>query len=154
MRVAAIVHGEVSGIVRRVVVADSIEELGAGKHYGEGEGIIIVTPEQALKFDPEKKRIVPSLGECYGLVAEKRGKPSESDRCIVVDDATGEIAEVVLADPYLEADRSAWAGKTLFQHDQADIGWALDGAGEWKAPAIERVPADESEATVEAKTES
>ncbi len=127
-RVAAIIYGDASGIVRRIVVADSIKELGTP--YGAGEAIIIVTPDEVVKFDPEKKRTVPSLDECYALVEAKRGQKSESDRCIVVDDKTGEIAAVVHADPSIDR----LAAKTLYQHPEANLDWTIDEKGEFTEP--------------------
>lgn len=129
-KVAAIVYGEQSGIVRRIVVSDN-GVSGLSGHYGPGESIIIVNDDEVTKFDPEKKRVIPSLDECYALVVEKRGKPSEIDRCVIIDDATGAIEAVVLADPYLEAERKP--GKTLFQHEKADTDWTID-RGEFKPP--------------------
>lgn len=127
-RIAAITYGETSGIVRRITVADSIKELGTP--YGAGESIVIVTAEEAMKFDPQKKRTVPSLSECYALVEEKRGRPSDSDRCAVIDDLTGDILGTIHADP--NVDRVT--GKTLYQHLEADVGWTVDKKGEFVPP--------------------
>lgn len=80
MRVAAIVYDDQSGIVRRVVVSDSVVELGRGQHYGSGESIIVCNPAEVVKFDATSRRTVPMLEECYLLVEEKRGKPSDRER--------------------------------------------------------------------------
>ena len=125
-KIAAIVYGERSGIVRRVVVTDEGAEGLAG-HYGPGESILIVDAAEVVKFDPQKRRVVPTLDECRALVAERRrGKPAADPRTLAIDDASGEIERVLAADPALDS----IPGRTLRSHPEAEVGWMKEAATE------------------------
>lgn len=126
MQVAAIIYGDASGIVRRIIVSDSLQELAAPSTPDKGEAAIILSPDEVLKQG------LPDLAACYALVEAKRGKPSESDRCIVVNDK-GEIETVILADPAID---TVEATKALVQHPEATSDWKLNaGTGEFEKPA-------------------
>jgi hypothetical protein len=91
---AAIIYGEQSGTVRRVVLDDSAALLR--RHpVARGEASIVVP------VDPE--RAYPGPGDCIALVEEKTGIKALSDRCVVVG-ADGKVARVVLADPLIDVD--------------------------------------------------
>jgi hypothetical protein len=124
MRAAAIIYGEASGIVRRLVVADSVQELAG--HYGPGEAIIILSPDEVLANG------LPDAVAMAALVADKRGKPADQGRVVVFDDATGDIETVLAADPIIDA----LPGKTLYQHPEASSGWQVDETGELVAPVV------------------
>lgn len=138
MRFSAIFFGDESGIISHFVVADSLAELIVHtSNCRKGQSCIVTTPEEVMALDRKNLREVPDLKIAYALVEAKRGKPSESNRVVVIDDKTGEIETVALADPHLDA----IAGKTLYQHDEAAPGWALDATGEFAKPAEEAEPA-------------
>lgn len=125
MRVAAIIYGEASGIVRRIVVSDSLAELAAPTVLGNGEAAIILDPGEVLTKGS------PDLAACYALVEAQRGKPSESDRCIVVNDK-GDIEAVILADPAIDAVK---ATETLVQNIEATPDWKFSPTtGEFEKP--------------------
>ncbi len=128
----AIVYGEESGIIRRFVHADRIEELSG--HYGKGESIIILDANEI------EKKGKPDLYSGIKLVAEKRGKPAEEARCLVINHDSGEIETVIQADPILDT----LPAKTLYQHADAAPGWKLDDKGEYVAPAVVAEPVAES----------
>lgn len=133
MRVAAIIYGAESGIVRRIVVSDSLAELAAPSTPDKGEDAIILGPDEVLRGG------VPDLEACIALVEAKRGKPSESARCIVVNDK-GEIEAVVMADPTVDVIEPT---KALYQHVDATPDWKMDEAtGEYVKP-VEAQPVDE-----------
>lgn len=121
MSVVAIIYGEQSGIIRRFIHAARIEELAG--HYGKGESIVIL---DAKEIEQSGK---PDLYRGMEIVAEKRGKPAEDSRCIVIDNDSGEIVSVLLADPVLDV----MPGKSLLQNAKAEPGWKLDDKGEYAA---------------------
>lgn len=130
MPVVAIIYGRESGIIRRFVACDSLAELGAGKHYGDGEEMMLLPPDDVMKRAPGEAP-KPDLYRAMDLVAEKRGAPAETARCLVIDQQSGEVESVIMADPILD-----WlADKTLYQHDDADVGYVLDEDGEFQKPA-------------------
>lgn len=125
MQVAAIIYGEASGIVRRVVVAEDLKRLEAPTVLGRGENLIILNPDEVIKDG------YPDLVRAYALVEAKTGKPSESARCIIVNDK-GEIEQAIMADPALDTvgDR-----KALYQHPEATVDWKIDpDTGEFEKP--------------------
>ncbi len=133
MAVAAIIYGAKSGITRRIVHCDTMAELARGRHYGDGESIVILDPAKIMAEG------LPDLDRCKALVAEARGLPAEDDRCIVIDNKTGDIVEVRMADPSLDVLPD---GLTLFQDAKAEPGWALDAQGEYAAPVVAEAIAD------------
>lgn len=132
MRASAIVFGEESGIVRRICVSDSVDELLRAIGIGQGEAVLIVDPAD-IADDRLNDRFVPDLATCYALVEDRRGKPSESDRTVIIDQKSGEITAVIMADPVIDR----LPGMVLFQHPQADVGWSVDAKGEWAKPVAE-----------------
>lgn len=136
MRVAAIFYGAGSGILRRMVVTDSPEGL-APHSPAKGEDLIVLNSDEVLVGG------VPDLAACIAQIEQKRGQPSESARVIVVDDKSGEIVNVIQADPALDV----LPGQTLFQEDKADIGWTVDATGKFVPPVMP----DEGQSTVDAK---
>lgn len=134
LRVSQIVYGDASGIVSRLIVTDSLAEL-TPHVLAKGEACIIIDPKLTLTKMPNGM-VVLDLPACYALVEAKRGKPSEPNRVVVIDDKTGEIESAVMADPSLDV----LAGKTLYQHTEALPGWTLDEAGEFAKPAVEAEP--------------
>jgi hypothetical protein len=122
MSVAAIVYGAGSGNVRRLVVADRVQQLAG--HYGPGEDIIILDADEVMASG------LPDQAAMVALVQAKRGKPADEGRCIVIDDQSGEIETTTLADPLIDA----LSGKTLYQHSEASPGWEVDETGEFVAP--------------------
>lgn len=140
MRVAAIIYGAESGILRRIVVSDSLEELAAPSAPDAGEEVIICDPSD-VEWVKQNGAELPDLASCIAMVEAKRGKPSESARCIVVNDK-GEIEAAVMADPAIDAigDR-----KALYQHPEATSDWKLSvDSGEFEKPvaSTEELPAD------------
>lgn len=140
MTVAAIVYGEATGIVRRLIVADSVKKLAG--HYGSGESIIIVPSEQVVANG------LPDDAAMAAMVEEKRGKPAEPARCIVIDDEAAEIETVIPADPVIDAIE----GKTLYQHPEASPGWSVDENGEFVAPPPEEDEPEEGEPSDEGQS--
>lgn len=128
MTVAAIVYGEATGIVRRLVTASTVRGLAG--HYGPGESIIILNADEVLANG------LPDAAAMTAMVEAKRGKPAEPARCIVIDDANAEIETVIPADPTMDA----LDGKTLYQHPEASPGWSVDENGEFVAPPPEEDP--------------
>lgn len=133
MRVSAIIYGELSGIVRRIVVSDSLAELAAPSALATGEAAIILDPNDVLT-----PKGVPDLAAAYSLVEAKRGKPSGSARVVIIDDKSGEIEGVTLADPLIDILPS----KTLVQDDKADVDWTRDANGVFVAPVVAEVPVE------------
>lgn len=130
MRVAAIIYGAESGIVRRIVVSDTLKELAVPSIPGKGEDVIILDPDEVLKWSVSLKREVPDLAECIALVEAKRGKPSESARSIVVNDK-GEIETALMADPSVDVIAPT---KALYQHPEATAEWTMSATGEFERP--------------------
>lgn len=131
MKVAAVVYGEQSGILRRIVVTDEGIEKLAG-HYGKDESIIILNADEVMKSG------VPDLPAAIALVEKKRGKPSENDRCIVVDPVLG-IERVIKADPAIDT----LLGKEIIQDPTAEVGWTKDTSGKYVPPSV-AAPAEEA----------
>lgn len=139
MRVAAIIYGAQSGIVRRVVVSDSLDELAAPSKPDPGEDCIILDPEEVLKNG------LPDLPRCNALIEAKIGRPVESARCIVVNDK-GEIEAAIMADPAIDV---LGERKALYQHPEATAEWKVNAAtGEWEKP-VEAVVDEPVEMPVE-----
>ena len=129
-KVAMIVYGEATGIDRRLIVADSIEELGQARHYGPGEGTIILDAATVTK------RGIPDLPTMQAMIAGKRGKEADPSRVVVLDDVTGEVERVLKADPLLDL----LPGKTLVAHAELDVGWTIDTkTGEYVEPEKETI---------------
>lgn len=136
MRVAAVVYGKRSRIVRRIVAADSLPELSHAVMCGDGEDLIICRPEQVVSPDGDGGRELPTLEDAMALVVAREGAAPENNRCLVIDDASGEIEAVVPADPHIDGIE----GKTLYQHETAEPGWQVDATGEFAAPDTEAAP--------------
>lgn len=116
-RVSAIIYGQQSGVVRRIVVCDSLNELLGGGHVGPGEAMLMVNPGMSLTAAK-----VPDLAACRAMVAAHTGGPSPDSRCVVISNDTLEIETVAMADPTLDA----IPGKTLALHPDALPGWKRD----------------------------
>jgi hypothetical protein len=140
MQVAAIIYGAQSGIVRRIVVSDSLKELAAPSKPEPGEDVIIVTPDEATKGG------LPDMPACIALVEAKIGKPAENARCIVVNDK-GEIETVILADPAIDV---IGERKALYQHPEANPDWKIGERGEFEPPVREEEAEPVESAPVEA----
>jgi hypothetical protein len=145
----AIVYGEQSGIVRRFVHVTAVLD-GEGRpdivatvgqlagHYAPGESIIILDDEEIIVLTAQGR--VPDLPYAQQLVAEKRGKIADGNRCLVINNDTAEIEGVIPADPIIDS----LPNKTLYQHETANPGWEVDETGEFAAPVIDQ-PTDDGE---------
>jgi hypothetical protein len=133
---AAIIYGEASGIVRRLVVMDqprdpsgrwtSITPYILRNHVGAGEAVLEIPPEEVLANG------LPDAVAMDARVAEKRGKPADEGRCLVIDDKSGDVVDVVLADPAIDR----IPGKTLYQHPKAQLAMVMDAeTGDFVAAA-------------------
>lgn len=127
MRVSAIIYGADSGIIRRIVVSDALDELSAHAQCAAGEALLIVDPA-TVGLDQSG---VPDLALAAQLVAEARdGASAETATCAVIDHDSGEIVAVIQADPTLDSVPDA----TLYQAPDAMIGGTLDENGDVLLP--------------------
>lgn len=129
MRVAAVIYGEQSGIISRIVHCDSLAELAAPTVLAKGEAILIIDPSDIKWLDKGAMRL-PNLKSAKALVEAERGRAAEPNRVIKIDDKTGEIIASGHADPTVDKVE----GATLFQHPEADIGWTVGADGEYQRP--------------------
>lgn len=119
---ALIVYSGRTLVPRRLVVPDRDEELD--------QHVAALHPaERYLAVEQDVVRSHPQVGRGHvtrHIVAEFHGRPEHeipSGRCAVVD-ASGIVAEVIMADPGIDAHP---AGK-LIESDVANIGDRWDGA--------------------------
>jgi hypothetical protein len=125
MPVSAIIYGAESGIIRAIVNAENLTDLANAARCRKGEDLIIVNPEE-VGIDGRRNANAadnrPNLAQARVLVAAKIGREPENPRCLVIDDKTGDVVEITLADPALDV----LPGRTLYQHPQAQLDMALD----------------------------
>lgn len=128
-----IIYGATSGIIRRYVRADDARSLSL--HLGEGETMIVVDDADLVDARKHVSEVAKAMVETV------RGKPAESARCVVIDNAKAEIEQVIMADPSLDPllDRRLDA-KTLYQHAEAAPGWTIDARGEFVKPVEPVIP--------------
>lgn len=105
----AVVYATESRVIRRVIIADTDEELQRATSGGiaAGEALLLVPSAEA-----------PGPGALRTAVEQRIGAPTQSDR-VVERDATGKVVAVWRGDPSLDSPR---AGNFCELHDKADIG--------------------------------
>jgi hypothetical protein len=123
MRVG-VIYAAGSKIIRRIVVPDHPRELAG--HVSQGEAL--------AEFDSDG---IPSMEACDAAVLAATGVKPPDPRCVVIDEK-GDVVDVLMADPELDA--ATFPGKTLRLHDKADRGWVYDsGKDEFSRKVTEEV---------------
>lgn len=135
MRLAGIIYGSDSGIVRRIVVADTLQELAVNAPR-ESSGESMATYDASTLIvdqapDADVPNELPDLAAAQAFVDARRGVAAEVATCAVIDDATGDVVSVIQADPNLDEVN----GATLYQHEGAFVGGALDVNGNFVSAA-------------------
>lgn len=69
MRVSAIIYERQSGIIKRIVVSDSVDKLAAPSVLGIDETCIIIDPDEIIS---RGDRSMPDISKCYTLIKNKR----------------------------------------------------------------------------------
>lgn len=123
-----IIYGAATGIIRRVIWTDEPET--APGHVGPGEAIIeapdsIFVASTGGRPVPDQDRIANHLTKVTGITPEPA-------RCVVIDHATGEVVNVIMADPTIDE----IAGHTLYQDASGGIGSAPDENGDFQPAPV------------------
>lgn len=119
--VTAIIYGAATGIIRRVIRTDEPAPLSG--HVGAGEAIIeapdsVLLPNGSGNLVPDLDRIAAHLFQATGITPEPA-------RCVVVQHGTGDVVNVIMADPTIDAIE----GHALFQDALGVPGSVPDEAG-------------------------
>lgn len=115
MSMILLVHGAISGILRRVV-KDAPEDSWP-THLCAGEAMLVVEDHPECWFGEGG---FPNLPYLQMTINAALGIEAPSSRCVALA-ADWTVAKVVLGDPRLDV----WNGLVIVQDDEAQEGWIL-----------------------------
>lgn len=123
MPVVSIIYASASGIIGQLARSDTMDELAKASRCQPGEALIILDPSD-IKWKGKWQEIDQAAAQA--MVDSDRGKPANPATCAIIDNATGEVIGVIVADPSL-----AQGSKevTLFPDANACIGCTFDAKG-------------------------
>lgn len=109
----AVFYSKTTGRIRWVLDPDSDREIQNIVSKNPGEAVLLLPRNQNVPID-----------KLQVIINSKTGKTPTNDRYIVVDPKTGNVENMIIADPDGCGDKID--GKLLIQHATADQRWHYD----------------------------
>lgn len=125
----AIVYGAETGIIRRIIVTDDPSSIP--DHAGDGERYLVVS--DAVLVRQENGVVLPALDLAYQALKDATGIEPDCYRCLVIEDGTGDVKDVICADPTLDS----IDGHTLYPDWDGGPGYTPDENGNFVNPPEE-----------------